>query len=128
MWGSLFTAVLKSNFTVELFTADFKISYIIINVMTLIESILAISISLITIITSTALGVRWLTKHYFEEIKHEMKPNGGSSIKDQVSRMEKDILDLKSQNVKGEEYHEKLDQKIENLTKLFVEYITRSGK
>ncbi len=96
--------------------------------MTLIESILAISISLITIITSTALGVRWLTKHYFEEIKHEMKPNGGSSIKDQVSRMEKDILDLKSQNVKGEEYHEKLDQKIENLTKLFVEYITRSGK
>jgi predicted transglutaminase-like protease len=96
--------------------------------MTLIESILAISISLITIITSTALGVRWLTKHYFEEIKHEMKPNGGSSIKDQVSRMEKDILDLKSQNVKGEEYHERLDVKIENLTKLFVEYITRSGK
>jgi predicted transglutaminase-like protease len=96
--------------------------------MTLIESILAISISLITIITSTALGVRWLTKHYFEEIKHEMKPNGGSSMKDQVNRMEQDILDLKSQNVKGEEYHEKLDQKIENLTKLFVEYITRSGK
>jgi len=96
--------------------------------MTLVESILAITISLITIITSVALGVRWLTKHYFEEIKHEMKPNGGQSMKDQVNRMEQDILDLKSQNHKGEEYHEKLDLKIENLTKLFVEYITRSGK
>lgn len=56
--------------------------------MTLVESILAISVSLITVITSTALGVRWLTKHYFEEIKHEMKPNSGASMKDQVTRLE----------------------------------------
>lgn len=96
--------------------------------MTLIESVLAIIISVATIITSTALGVRWLTKHYFDEIKHEIKPNGGHSIKDQVNRMEKEIKDLAAQNEKGEEYHERLDVKIENLTKLFVEYITRSGK
>ena len=93
--------------------------------MTLIESILAIVISITTIITSVALGVRWLTKHYFEEIKHEMKPNGGASIKDQVNRMEKDILDLKNQNEKGEDYHEKLDAKIDNLTTLFIEYVSR---
>ncbi len=93
--------------------------------MTLVESILAISVSLITVITSTALGVRWLTKHYFNEIKHELKPNGGQSMKDQVNRMESDILDLKNQNLKGEEYHEKLDNKIDELTKLFVEYVAR---
>ena len=96
--------------------------------MTLVESILAISVSLITVVTSTALGVRWLTKHYFEEIKHEMKPNGGQSIKDQVNRMEKDILDLKNQNHKGEEYHEKLDNKIDELTRMFVDYVSRSNK
>jgi hypothetical protein len=93
--------------------------------MTLVESILAISVSLITVITSTALGVRWLTKHYFNEIKHELKPNGGQSIKDQVNRMESDILDLKNQNHKGEEYHEKLDNKIDELTRMFVEYVSR---
>jgi hypothetical protein len=93
--------------------------------MTLVESILAIAISLITIITSTALGVRWLTKHYFNEIKHELKPNGGQSMKDQVNRMEVDILDLKAQNHKGDQYHEKLDNKIDELTKLFVEYVSR---
>lgn len=95
--------------------------------MSLLESILAIVISISTVITSVALGVRWLTKHYFNEIKHEMKPNGGQSMKDQVNRIEKDIEDLKSQNLKGEEYHEKLDQKIEHLTNLFIEYVTRNS-
>jgi hypothetical protein len=93
--------------------------------MSTVEAIIAIVVSLITVITSSALGVRWLTKHYFDEIKHELKPNSGLSMKDQVNRMEKDILDLKSQNSQGEIYHEKLDQKIEHLTKLFVEYVSR---
>lgn len=96
--------------------------------MTLIESVLAVVISIGTIVTSAALGVKWLVKHYFDDIKHELKPNSGLSMKDQVNRMEKDILDLKNQNHKGEEYHEKLDQKIETLTKLFVEYVSRSTK
>jgi hypothetical protein len=96
-----------------------------IDSMTVIESVLALVISIATIITSVGLGVRWLTKHYFDEIKHEIKPNGGSSMKDQVNRMEADICDLKNQNLKGEEYHEKLDKKIDDLTKLFVEYVSR---
>lgn len=54
-----------------------------------------------------------------------MKPNGGASIKDQVNRMEQDICDLKNQNEKGEEYHEKLDAKIDHLTTLFIEYVSR---
>jgi len=93
--------------------------------MTVIESVLALVISISTIITSAAFGIRWLTKHYFEEIKHEMKPNGGASMKDQVNRMEADICELKNQNLKGEEYHEKLDKKIDDLTRLFVEYVSR---
>ena len=93
--------------------------------MSTVEAIIAIVVSLITVITSSALGVRWLTKHYFDEIKHELKPNSGLSMKDQVNRMEKDILDLKSQNSQGEIYHEKLDGKIDHLTQMFVEYVAR---
>lgn len=128
MGFSIIAAVLKSELFRRTFYRRVKKTNYNISIMTLLESILAITISLVTIITSVGLGVRWLTKHYFDEIKHELKPNSGQSMKDQVNRMEQDILDLKSQNHKGEEYHEKLDQKIENLTKLFVEYITRSGK
>ena len=123
MWGSLFTAVSK----IELFTELFK-NELYNGCMSLLESILAIVISISTVITSVALGVRWLTKHYFNEIKHEMKPNGGQSMKDQVNRIEKDIEDLKNQNRKGEEYHEKLDQKVEHLTNLFIEYVARNTK
>jgi hypothetical protein len=43
---------------------------------------LALAIS--TMIGSFALMVRWLVKHYLEELK----PNGGSSVKDQVNRLE----------------------------------------
>ena len=43
---------------------------------------LALAIS--TLIGSFALIVRWLVKHYLEELK----PNGGSSVKDQVNRLE----------------------------------------
>ena len=93
--------------------------------MTTAETIIAIVVSITTILSSLIMGVRWLVKHYFDEIKHELKPNSGRSLKDQVNRMENDILDLKVQNQKGEEYHEKLDNKIENLTKLFVEYVSR---
>ena len=56
--------------------------------MTMLESVLAITISLSTIITTASLGVRWLVKHYFDEIKKEIKPNSGSSMKDQVTRLE----------------------------------------
>jgi len=43
---------------------------------------LAVAIS--TLIGSFAIMVRWLVKHYLEELK----PNGGSSVKDQVNRLE----------------------------------------
>jgi hypothetical protein len=41
-------------------------------------------VSAIAIITAFASLVRWLVKHFL----YELKPNSGSSIKDQVSRLE----------------------------------------
>ena len=93
--------------------------------LALLQMILGICISVATVITISATGVRWLVRHYFEDIKKELKPNSGSSMKDQVTRLESDILDLKTQNTKGEEYHERLDNKIDRLTEMFVEYVTK---
>lgn len=41
----------------------------------------------IGIITGFAAGVRWLVKHYL----YELKPNSGSSLKDQVNRLEQKV-------------------------------------
>jgi hypothetical protein len=79
----------------------------------------------LSIIAIMGVSVRWVIRHYLKDILHEIKPNGGSSMKDQVNRLERDITDLKNQNIKGEEYHEKLDSKIDHLTELFIQYVSR---
>jgi hypothetical protein len=47
-------------------------------------------VSVIAIVSAFAGSVRWLVKHYL----YELKPNGGSSLKDSVSRLEERIDDL----------------------------------
>jgi len=96
--------------------------------LALLQMILGICISVATVITISATGVRWLVRHYFEDIKKELKPNSGSSMKDQVTRLEQDILDLKTQNAEGEKFHEKMDTKIDRLTEMFIQYVSRNNK
>jgi len=47
-------------------------------------------VAVMTIFGGFATGVRWMVKHYL----NELKPNGGSSIKDSVQRLEDRIDDL----------------------------------
>jgi len=46
-----------------------------------------ISVAIIAIITAFAGGVKWLVKHFL----FELKPNGGSSLKDSVIRLEEKV-------------------------------------
>jgi hypothetical protein len=47
-------------------------------------------VSILTIGAAFATLVRWLVKHYL----YELKPNGGTSIKDQVNRLEEKVDNL----------------------------------
>ena len=49
-----------------------------------------VAVAVMTIVGGFAGAVRWLVKHYL----NELKPNGGSSIKDSISRLEERIDDL----------------------------------
>ena len=93
-----------------------------------LQTLVAIIVSISTILSTLVVGVRWLVRHYFDDIKHELKPNSGRSLKDQVNRMEQDILDIKSENFRGEQAHDRLDNKIDNLTQMFVEYVANQSK
>ena len=68
--------------------------------------------------------MRWMVKHYLEEIKHELKPNGGGSIKDQVNRLEQrqDAAD----SIRKDNYLkiEKLERKIDDLYDKMIEYLS----
>jgi hypothetical protein len=96
--------------------------------MTPTESIISLVVAISAVISSTALGVRWLTKHYFDEIKHELKPNGGGSLKDQMNRLE--ARQDKTDAINTETYKkvEKLDRKTDDLYDKFIEYIANKNK
>jgi hypothetical protein len=51
---------------------------------------LTVAVALIAIFSAIAGGIRWMVKHYL----NELKPNGGSSMKDSMARMEQRIDDL----------------------------------
>ena len=49
-----------------------------------------IAVGVSAISTSLLVGLRWVIKSYL----NELKPNGGSSIKDQINRLEQRVDDL----------------------------------
>jgi len=50
----------------------------------------SLAVAIIAIVSAFGGSVRWLVKHYL----YELKPNGGSSLKDSVKRLEERIDDL----------------------------------
>lgn len=55
----------------------------------------SLAVAITTILGSVALGIKWLVKHYLAELK----PNGGSSMRDKVNQLE-DKVDFLTDLVK----------------------------
>lgn len=56
----------------------------------LLKDYLTIAVAVIAIFSAIGGGIRWMVKHYL----NELKPNGGSSMKDSLERLEKRIDSL----------------------------------
>jgi len=50
----------------------------------------AIAVGVSALLTTLLVALRWVIKSYLAELR----PNGGSSIKDQINRLEKRVDDL----------------------------------
>ena len=51
-----------------------------------------LTVSVITIVGALAMGVRHLVKHYLSELR----PNGGSSLRDSIDRLERQVEEIYS--------------------------------
>ena len=49
-----------------------------------------VAVAVVTIIGGFAASVRWMVKHYL----NELKPNSGSSLKDSVTRLERQVEEI----------------------------------
>ena len=74
-------------------------------------------VAILTIVSSIAFGIKWLVKHYLIELK----PNSGSSLKDQVSRLESRINE-------AEEKRSDMNRKLDHMYNILLEYISKNNK
>jgi hypothetical protein len=49
-----------------------------------------VAVAVMTIVGGFAAAVRWMVKHYL----NELKPNSGSSLKDSVNRLERQVEEI----------------------------------
>lgn len=66
--------------------------------------------------------IKAFAKQELEEIKHELKPNSGSSLKDQVTRLEDNHRRLEKENVEINKKLDKLDNRIEKMFEVILKH------
>ena len=75
----------------------------------------AFILTISTLITVAVGGVRFLVKHYFDAMKTELKPNGGGSMKDQITRLE-------SRMNEADHMRRQMDKKIDKIYEALLTY------
>jgi H+/Cl- antiporter ClcA len=55
-----------------------------------VQDYATVAVAVMTIVGGFATGIRWMVKHYL----NELKPNGGSSVKDSVARLERQVEEI----------------------------------
>jgi hypothetical protein len=78
-------------------------------------------VAILTIVSSIAFSIKWLVKHYLSELK----PNGGSSVKDQINRLESALED---QRIHSIESRNRQESKIDEMYKILIEHIAKTNK
>jgi hypothetical protein len=78
-------------------------------------------VAILTIVSSIAFGIKWLVKHYLVELK----PNSGSSMKDQISRLETSLDD---QRIDSERSRDRQERKLDDMYKMLLDHIANTKK
>lgn len=102
------------------FAETYKNSIYNCTIMT-IQDWLGLSLTSLSILAIIGVSIRWVIKHYVADILKELKPNGGSSLKDQVNRLEAKVEEA---DFKRREMSVKLDHMYE----LLVDYLAVNQK
>jgi hypothetical protein len=74
---------------------------------------------ILSILGVVAGGIRFLVKHYFSEMKAELRPNSGSSLKDQVTRLEARVNE-------ADVTRREMDRKLDKMYSILIEYIAKN--
>lgn len=82
-----------------------------------------LTLTVLSIVALVAGGIKWLVKHYFNDIRAELKPNGGSSLKDAVNRLEKDVAVLKDHMIREEKEQDDMRKKLDRMYEILLDFM-----
>ena len=85
------------------------------NLIMTVQDWASLIVAILTIVSSIAFGIKWLVKHYLVELK----PNSGSSLKDQVSRLEIRINEADTRR-------QDMEKKLDHMYDILIQYISKS--
>jgi hypothetical protein len=86
-----------------------------------VESWASLIVAIFTIVSSVAFSIKWLVKHYLSELK----TNGGSSVKDQMNRLENRINEADISRRQMKEDHKVMKAKLDHMYDILLEYISK---
>lgn len=78
-------------------------------------------LTLLSILTIVGVSARWIIKTYVAQIMNELKPNGGGSIKDQITRLE-----LRANE--ADHLRRSMDEKLDKMYFLLIDHIAASNR
>ena len=78
-------------------------------------------VAILTIVSSIGLSIKWMVKHYLSELK----PNSGSSMKDQISRLETAVDEQRIDSIKSRDRQEK---KLDEMYEILIKHIANTNK
>ena len=78
-------------------------------------------VAILTIVSSIGLSIKWMVKHYLSELK----PNSGTSMKDQISRLE---TAMDEQRVDSINSRNRQEHKLDDMYKMLLDHIDKLNK
>jgi hypothetical protein len=73
-------------------------------------------------------GVKFLVKHYFEEIRSEIRPNSGTSLKDQVTRLESQHMIFQERIDEADTMRREMNSKLDKMYLILLDHIAKNNK
>lgn len=96
---------------IDFIMTDIEMAYMVVGIL----------VGVISIISAVAMSIKWLVKHYLQELK----PNGGSSLKDQVNRLESRIQNSETWGKETYKRTEKLEEQIDDLYAKIIRHLDK---
>lgn len=77
-------------------------------------------LAVLSIVALLAGGIKFLVKHYFSELK----PNSGSSMRDEIKATKKEVNEIKCRQDEADQMRREMNQKLDKMYMILLDYIS----